>query len=316
MPSRRRVALALGVIAALATGCEMAFEHVGAGALVYAPNAGRPPAADADPLPAGLAGRALRVEVGPPRAALAVWVLDPAGAPRGTVFVLHGIRDRKRSLVGWGQHLTALGYRAALVDHRGQGASSGDFMTYGVVESRDLGQVADTLAREGLLAGRLGVMGTSYGAATAIEWAGADPRVAAVIAVAPFASLRAVVPRYVELLLPGVGGLVPGAVVTRAITRGGRTAGFDPDGASPLDAIGKTRAPVLLVHGKDDQHILPWHSESLHARAPDHSELLLVDGEDHISINADRHGVLWAHAEPWLARALGTAASPLPPEAP
>ncbi|HEU4408194.1 MAG TPA: alpha/beta fold hydrolase [Polyangiaceae bacterium] len=300
----RRRTLLVGAGVAAAVAADLAFELAGAGVLVYAPNAGRAVEGEPDPLPPGVEGRALRVAVGPPRASLALWVLGPPAA-RGTVFLLHGIRDRKRSMLGWGGRLAAHGYRAVLVDHRGQGASSGDYLTYGVLEARDLAQALDALRAEGLAAGRVGALGVSYGAATAIEWAGRDARVDAVVAVAPFASLRAVVPSYVALFAPGVGRLVPDALLGRAIARGGSIAGFDPDAASPLDAIGRTRAPVLLVHGRDDRHIPPSHSEALRARAAGPAELALLDGEDHASIGADRSGRLWAQAQAWLDRWVG-----------
>jgi pimeloyl-ACP methyl ester carboxylesterase len=296
----------LAGLVALVVGGGLAVEHAGASAIVYAPNAGHPPSPveDAPVMVAatGLEARALRVDVGPPRASLALWVVGPA-APRATVFVLHGIRDQKGSMLGWGERLAGMGYRAVLVDSRGHGRSSGDYLSYGVVEARDLAQALDGLHDQGLAVGKIGVMGVSYGAATAIAWAGVDPRVAAVVAVAPFQSLRAVVPDYAKRLVPGVGGLIPDFLIDRAIARAGRTGGFDP-GDSPLEAITRTRAPVLLVHGREDVNILPSHSEALHARALDHSELLLLDGEDHVTIAGDRTGALWGRAAAWLKRAL------------
>ena len=292
--------------AALALGGGIAVEHIGASALVYAPNAGHPPDPSADP-PApgeGIRSRALRVPVGPPEASLSVLIVDGSAPPRGTVFVLHGIRDTKESMLGWARGLAAAGHRAVLVDARGHGRSSGDFLTYGVVESRDLSQVLAALDAQGLVAGRVGVMGVSYGAATAIEWAGAEPRVAAVVAVAPFASLRAVVPGYTRHFLPGVGALVPGFLMDRAVARAGRTASFDPDAASALAAVARTRAQVLLFHGGADDHISPRQSEAIHERARDHSELVIVPGETHDTITRDRSGDLWRRALGWLDRFL------------
>jgi dipeptidyl aminopeptidase/acylaminoacyl peptidase len=305
---RRRVVRALCVLAALAVAGGIAVERVGASALIYAPNAGHPPDPAGDPPPpafqAALRSRALRVEVGPPSASLSLWLLDRTLPPRGTVFVLHGIRDRKEAMLGWGRRLAEEGYLAVLVDGRGHGRSSGDFLTYGVVESRDLSQVLDALDAQGLAAGRVGVMGVSYGASTAIEWAGAEPRVAAVVAVAPFASLREVIPGYTRHFLPVVGALVPGFLVDRAVARAGRTAAFDPDAASPLDAAARTRAPLLLLHGGADDHIPARQSEAIHQRALDHSEVVVLAGEDHDTISADRAGEVWRRASAWLGRAL------------
>jgi pimeloyl-ACP methyl ester carboxylesterase len=226
-----------------------------------------------------------------------VWVIDPPGAARGTVFVLHGIRDRKASFVGWGRTLAANGLRAVLVDSRGHGESSGDALSYGVLEARDLSLVLDVLGA----AGPVGAMGVSYGAATAIEWAGREPRVRAVVAVAPFASLHEVVPAYVNRMLPVAHHLLPAALIRRAIRRGGEIGSFDPTEASPRNAITRTRAPVLLLHGRRDIHIPPAHSESLHAAAPDHSTLRLLDGEDHISIISDRDGTVMRAALDFFA---------------
>jgi uncharacterized protein len=298
---------ALGLAAVVALGGGSAVERLGAGAIVYAPNAGHAPDPAADPpppsLPAPLVTHTLRVDVGPPRAALSVLVIEPP-SPRATVFVLHGIRDRKESMLGWGRRLGSAGYRAVLVDGRGHGRSSGDFLTYGVVEAHDLSEVLSALANQGISTEHVGAMGVSYGAATAIEWAGADPRLAAVVAVAPFASLRAVVPVYARRMFPGVGALLPGSLIESAIARAGRTGGFDPDLASPADAIARTRAPVLLIHGSADEDIPPKHSEAIHARAPDHSEVVIVDGETHNTIAADRSGVLWERALAWFKREL------------
>jgi pimeloyl-ACP methyl ester carboxylesterase len=259
--------------------------EVGAEAIVRAPNYRRavPPAQPGE----------LRVAVGPPASALSLAIVD-AAAPRGTVFVLHGVRDSKASMRGWGRMLADAGYRAVLVDLRGHGASAGDFLTYGVVDSTDLVQALDALQRRGLVAGEVGVMGHSYGAATALGWAGRDARVRTVVAVAPFASLRDVVPGY--LPVP-----VPSAVVHRAIDLAGLRGGFDPDAASSVAAIARSRAAVLLVHGTRDARIPPWHSERILAAGRGHAELVLVDGEGHDSVTGARKTHLAERAAAWFA---------------
>src|SRR5439155_19048678 len=103
---------------------------------------------------------------------------------------------------------------------------------YGTFESSDLAQVLDAIDAHA----KVGVIGVSYGAAIAIEWAGRDPRVAAVVAIAPFASLRRVVPSYARRLVPSVGPYLPGFLIDLAVTRGAMIAGFDPDAASAEDS--------------------------------------------------------------------------------
>jgi alpha-beta hydrolase superfamily lysophospholipase len=281
----------LGLVAAIVGGLVFAaatfaaVEAVAVRAIVHAPNAGHPPFAV-------LAGE-LAVEVGPPGAVLSVAVMD-APSPRGTVFVLPGIRDSKESMRGWGEMLVGDGYRAVLVDLRGQGRSTGAYLTYGVQESADLSQVLDTLTAQNVVAGPFGVMGNSYGAATAIEWAAHDRRIEAVVAVSPFASLRAIVPAYG--ILPA-----PGSFVNRIIALAGDRGGFDPDAASPVDAIARTAAPVLLIHGRSDARIASWHSERIHEAGAGHSELVLVDGEGHETVGAAPRTHLADRSKRWFA---------------
>jgi pimeloyl-ACP methyl ester carboxylesterase len=259
-------------------------------AIIQAPNAGRSE-------PAPMTGE-IRVAVGPPRASIALATVDPAhgSPPRATVFVLHGIRDRKEAMRPWATMLARAGYRAVLVDLRGHGRSTGDVLTYGVVDAVDLSQVLDALADQGRIVGPVGVMGHSYGAATAIQWAGRDARVAGVVAVAPFTNLRDVVPGYT--IVP----LSP-AFVARVVDRAGKLGGFDPDAASPLDAITRARAPVLLVHGRADRRIPPSHSQRLHAAAPDHSELVLVDGAGHDDVTGAPGARLAERTVAWFSGA-------------
>lgn len=251
--------------------------------------------------------------MGEPPAALSIWIIDPPAAAGGappTVFVLHGIRDRKVHLLGLGRALAADGHRVVLVDLRGHGRSEGDWLSYGVRESIDLVQLLDELTARGWVSGPTGVMGPSYGAATAIQWAGRDSRLAAVVAVAPFTSLRDVVRDYIRHYLPGLGGLIPDRLVDDGLARAGRRAGFEPAEADPLRAIRGARAPVLLIHGRDDRNIPCIHSIRLHAAAPPGSQILLLDGEDHFSITRSGTGTTRQIIRDWFRRWL--AASPAP----
>lgn len=284
----KRALVALVLLGAVLAVVDWLALAVGVHALLDAPNAGKAVAELADPPPPSDVV-AQRFEVGSPPVSIATWRLDPAGGapPLGTVFVLHGIRDAKTSMLGWGRALSAAGLRAVLVDHRGQGASTGDVMSYGVFESRDLSAIADQLAAAHLLAGRVGVLGFSYGAATAIAWAGHEPRVAAVVAVAPFSSVRSIMPGYAAAAVPFLGARIPATLLDRTLRLAGQSGGFDPIGDSPLSAMARIRVPVLLIHGSADRSVPLSESRALVARAPDRAQLLVADGEDHVGALRD-----------------------------
>ncbi|HEX9102273.1 MAG TPA: alpha/beta fold hydrolase [Polyangia bacterium] len=281
----RRASALIVLFIALLVG-DIATERLGAHAIVDAPNRSRtvPP------------GGGQTIPVGPPAAALSIAVVEPKLPPRATIFVLHGIRDRKESMRHWGDHLAEAGYRAVLVDSRGQGHSSGDWLTYGVQESRDLSQLVDALHVDG----PVGVMGVSYGGATAVEWAAREPRVRAAVAVAPFASLRDIVPIYTPRTIPLVGWLVPRFVQMRTVDAAGRLGGFDPDAASPLWAAHATHTPILLIHGKNDATV-PLHQSELIAAGAPSVTLTALDAQDHDHISGDPR--LWPLALDFFARA-------------
>ena len=204
-------------------------------------------------------------------------------------------------MVPLGRQLAARGYRAVLVDLRAHGRSGGQWLTFGVHESRDLSQVLDALSAQGLLAGEVGVFGPSFGGGIAIQFAGRDERVKAVVSVCGFTSMRDVTPGVVRMYTPVVGWMLFDSTIQRAVTQAGRVAGFDPDEASALSAIRRTDARVLLIHGKKDRKIPPEHSRRLHAAAPDRSRLLLLDEHDHDSILAgDSNGVVLRETAAWF----------------
>jgi alpha-beta hydrolase superfamily lysophospholipase len=322
-PIRRETVRALAGIAREALARAVARRpavEIAAAILVRAPNAGRriaAPVAGEWRVPVGASrytdreasssaarGASCDTSVGSSgrraEAVLSVRVVSPAAQgrpPRGTVFVLHGVRDSQATMGEWAALLTREGYRAVLVDSRGHGRSTGSALTYGVEEARDLGAVLDFVAaREGPL-GPIGAMGHSYGAATAILWAGIEPRVRAVVAVSPFASLRAVVPGYLPLKLPA-------DFARRIVDAAGRIAHFDPDLASPLDAAARTSAALLVVHGKKDARIPFAQAQQIVAAAKGPSELVLVAGAHHDNVAGATGTRLAERAAAWFRRYL------------
>ncbi len=162
------------------------------------------------------------IEVGPPAAALHVILIEPANysllidsmdrhhggkeqtvvslrvqlpgeplpgprGPKGTVVILHGYGVDSDSMLPWALTVAEAGYRAVLVDLRGHGQSTGKRIYFGVVETGDLRELLASLVRTGDVAGPVAVMGESFGAALALRWAADDPRVRAVVALAPYA---------------------------------------------------------------------------------------------------------------------------------
>jgi pimeloyl-ACP methyl ester carboxylesterase len=272
-----------------------------------------------------LAKNELRVPVGESdkAAILAAWILEPkdlkggnavqgngaAGAPKGTILCLHGFRASHKQVERPGKALQKAGYRVVLVDLRGHGKSTGDHITYGVQEAQDLKELTTYLQQHDLCGPTVGVFGDSYGAATAIMYAGADPRVTAVVAVAPFASLREEAKYFGRHVMPIPGAYMSDADYGRLLRDMGREGHFDPDDASALAAIQKTRAHIRLFAGTSDRVVSPAGAQELAAADPERAELTLYPGKGHYDLCVDLFGQLHPPTRAWFDRYLAASFS-------
>ncbi len=233
----------------------------------------------------------IAVDVGPPPARLRAWVIEPTDKnpdriePRGTILVIHGRAAELRWHLRTARQFAADGYRAVLVDLRGHGGSSGDYLTYGAHETPDLVQVIDDLERRGLLTRPLGVWGLSMGASITIQLAGADKRVDAAVAVAPYTSMRDVVRHVIQSYLP-IRKLTDAECDT-LIAQAGEIGRFDPNDADTLAALERTEAPTLIVHGKWDAVIPHAQSERLAEVAGRRGKLVSLAYTGHVGAYFD-----------------------------
>ncbi len=240
---------------------------------------------------------------------ISVAVMDPDAVeePRGTILVLHGIRASGAWMTDSAEAFAGAGYRVVVADLRGHGGSTGDTLSFGLHESRDLSVVVDELAARGLLIGKLGVFGHSYGASTAIHLAAIDARVATVVATAPFAEMRDEVPHYVRTMLPGVGHLLSDDFYNRVVDDAGRRGGFDPDDASAAVAASRAHGPILLMHGVDDRVVPPENSQRIYHSAPNGSKLVYLRDVGHFGVWLDVDDRVQKQAILWFDEQLATA---------
>jgi pimeloyl-ACP methyl ester carboxylesterase len=80
------------------------------------------------------------------------------------------------------------------------------------------------------------------------------------------------------------GWMITQAMIASAVEEAGKIGRFQASQASPLLAITRTQARVLLIHGTEDRKPPCSFSQALYAAAKDRSQLILVQGADHDSI--------------------------------
>ena len=209
---------------------------------------------------------------------LSCWLLHPAGEPRGTVVYLHGVSESKISGLPMANLLCEAGFLVMLYDARRHGDSGGHFCTYGFYEKHDTSRIISYLqSRPDLRLGRIGLFGTSMGAAVALQAAATDARVAAVVAESGFARLRTVFDDYQKRMIKLPFHYLRNIVIMRSE----QLAHFKASAVSPVDSVSHICIPLLLMHGTADPLIRPSYSRQVFDRANEPKELWMIPGATH-----------------------------------
>jgi len=217
----------------------------------------------------------------PDGAALRGWKVRPQDPNSSWVLLFHGVADNRVGTIGQSEILLHAGYGVVMMDQRAHGESGGAMATYGWLERNDTRAVVDALVASEHPA-HIFALGESMGAGIALQSAGIDPRIEAVVAEAPFASLREASYDYAgfeEYPLLGKTVFAPGAWMM--LYRGGKLAGFPAAGVSPEQAVAARNFPVLLICDEADTTLPCRHAERIYAAARGPKSLWIVPGAFH-----------------------------------
>lgn len=284
--------------------------------------------------------RTMRIPVGPPMAELALTVVPPrdygieydseifrAGGtkklkvsfqwadkedlgeirdvPRGTVIFLTGATVSRFTVLPWALGLAAEGYRAVMIDYRGHGDSTGQYMTYGLQEARDLRQVVETLQSKRVIKEPLVFFGISMGAVTALRAATELDTVSAIVAIEPYADTAEAIDGVGRGMNPMFSRFISGERMDEAIERASAIVGHDIRANRPVEIMKRVQAPVLFIHGQSDDWIPPTHSMDLYVAKGDRADLWIVPGAGHVDLPM-RYDELRGRVFDWLENATAT----------
>ena len=194
-----------------------------------------------------------------------------------TVIVLHGYMMYKETMAPWALTLAQAGYRVVLVDLRGHGDSTGSQISFGKHETQDLMQVLDHLQREGLCDGQIGVLGFSYGATIGLHWAAHDPRVATVVAIAPYNRPDEAIVRCAKALKISI----PDRIARKALARASTTLDLKWTDWSGEAAIMHIKRPMLLIGASKDTICPPEDIATMSEAAANGSKSIVIPEANH-----------------------------------
>lgn len=206
------------------------------------------------------------------------WV--PAPRPRGVLALFHGYPGNRGDLVSHADFLHRAGYSLLLFDFRALGESDGALSTIGYREVDDAEAALDYLqSRPDTKGLTLGILGTSMGAAVALQTAAKRPEVRAVVADSSYASLDRAIDQRFRAFMGNAGPFLSVPVQWY----GEELIGAASSSVSPLEAVTKLAdRPVFFIHGASDITILPEDSRILYARKPGIKTLWVIEGARHI----------------------------------
>jgi dipeptidyl aminopeptidase/acylaminoacyl peptidase len=208
------------------------------------------------------------------------WWME-ADASAATVVVLHGVTKNRTQVLRAAITLRRAGFNVLVFDGRGHGQSEGRNITYGFHERRDVEAAVEWLvAEKKVSAERIGLAGESMGAAISLQVAAHYPRIKAVWADSPFASLRRVTNEYVSRVTRLPRALLE-PVLWPAFQVANYRGKFDVDMVEPLSLAKQIKCPVYLIHGTADDLISTDHSQNIYDALETKKELWIVEGARH-----------------------------------
>jgi uncharacterized protein len=201
---------------------------------------------------------------------LHAWWIGAKSDPIGQVLLCHGNAGNIGDRVLHAGLLTGAGFDVLLFDYRGYGNSSGSPSEHGTYRDARAA-LAWMLARPDADPARVLYLGESLGGAVALELALAHPP-AGLVLVSTFTGIRALGELYYSF--------IPASLV--------------PDAYPSLRRIRELRAPLLILHGEQDEIVPLAHGRALFEAAAEPKRMRTFPGLG--------HNDLFAGAGPELAQ--------------
>jgi alpha-beta hydrolase superfamily lysophospholipase len=224
------------------------------------------------------------------------WIVRPDHPNGNWVLLFHGVADNRIGVVAQSEFLLRAGYSVVMMDARAHGSSEAQLATYGWLERNDTKSIIDALRTSELdpcltvqwpgspcrgLA-HIFALGESMGAGIALQSAGADPRIEAVVAEAAFANLREASYDYAGLRRsPLLGKTLFAPFSWTLLYRGEKLTGLPVAEVSPEKAVAMRAFPVLLICDEKDEALPCRHTQRIYSAAIGPKQFWEVPGAFH-----------------------------------
>lgn len=200
------------------------------------------------------------------------------GAPIELMFP--GYRgDAERDLCGGVQRCFALGHSALIVDQRACGRSDGHVISFGINESKDCRRWLDAMLERFGPDVKIILTGISMGASTVMIASGTDlpNNVIGVLADCGFTSAKEIIQKVIAEDMK-----LPPKLAYPFVKLGARIfGGFDLEETSAMEAVGRSKVPIVFAHGDDDAYVPCHMSQVNYENCASYKRLIIVPGAGH-----------------------------------
>jgi fermentation-respiration switch protein FrsA (DUF1100 family) len=228
--------------------------------------------------PANLHARSVEFSSGS-GATLHGWLV-PGRPGKGAVILMHGVHANRWVMAARAEFLARAGYSVLLFDFQGHGESIGKTITFGFLESRDA-TAAVKFVRENLPGEKIGVIGVSLGAASALLAQPPLP-VSALVLESSYPTIYQAAEDRLAMRFGFLGKLATPLLFCQLKPR----LGIGGDDLKPIRQAGKITAPKFFIAGTLDHDTPLPESQALFDAAAEPKQLWLVAGAGHVDLHA------------------------------
>ncbi len=193
--------------------------------------------------------------------------------------IFHGYSgNAERDLSGGVERCFALGRSVILIDQRGAGMSEGKVCSFGVNERRDCLAWIDFATKKFGKNRPLIIGGISMGAATVMMASGENlpENVVCVMADCGYSSQKDIICKVVKEMK------LPVKIIYPFIKLGAKLyGGFDLEELTPIEAVAKSKTPIIFIHGDNDDFVPHSMSVECFNACKSKKKMVTIEGAGH-----------------------------------
>jgi uncharacterized protein len=197
----------------------------------------------------------------------------------GTVILMHGVRANRLSMLNRARFLARAGYSVLLFDFQAHGESSGEYITFGYLESKDAQAAVDFLHQNNQR-DKIGVIGVSIGGAASLL-ATPSLEVDALILESVYPTIEEAISDRITMRLGKLGTIFTPLLTYQLKPR----LGIGPEELRPIEKAAEVTSPKFFIFGTGDRHTRIDESRRLFAHAADPKEAWAIDGAGHVDLH-------------------------------